>query len=145
MLIRKEYIDKDCMLGIWKIAETQDELLSMLSKTNQEHALKYLSSIKSNQRGLEWLSSRLLLQLLTNDDKTVQYTKQGQPLLADNSYQISISHSKDYAVVLLHKYKKVGVDIENYSHRILKIEEVPEKGEEKKYYKLKIPLKDIIF
>lgn len=122
MLIRKEYIDKDCMLGIWKIAETQDELLSMLSKTNQEHALKYLSSIKSNQRGLEWLSSRLLLQLLTNDDKTVQYTKQGQPLLADNSYQISISHSKDYAVVLLHKYKKVGVDIENYSHRILKIE-----------------------
>lgn len=122
MLIRKEYIDKDCMLGIWKITETQDELLSMLSKTNQEHALKYLSSIKSNQRGLEWLSSRLLLQLLTNDDKTVQYTKQGQPLLADNSYQISISHSKDYAVVLLHKYKKVGVDIENYSHRILKIE-----------------------
>ena len=122
MLIRKEHIDKDCMLGIWKITETQDELLSMLSKTNQEHALKYLSSIKSNQRGLEWLSSRLLLQLLTNDDKTVQYTKQGQPLLADNSYQISISHSKDYAVVLLHKYKKVGVDIENYSHRILKIE-----------------------
>ena len=39
-----------------------------------------------------------------------------------NSYQISNSHSKDYAVVLLHKHKKVGVDIENYSYRILKIE-----------------------
>ncbi len=122
MLIRKEYIDKDCLLGIWKITETREELLCMLSKTYQEHAHKYLSGIKSNQRSLEWLSSRLLLQLLTNDDKTVVYTKQGQPFLADKSYQISISHSKDYAVVLLHKHKKVGVDIENYSHRILKIE-----------------------
>lgn len=122
MLIRKEYIDKDCVMGIWKITETRDELLSMLSTTNQEHAHKYLSNIKSNQRGLEWLSSRLLLQILTNDDKTVVHTKQGQPFLADKSYQISISHSKDYAVVLLHKQKKVGVDIENYSHRILKIE-----------------------
>ena len=116
MLIRKEYIDKDCMLGIWKITETRDELLNMLSITNQELAHKYLSNIKSNQRSLEWLSSRLLLQILTNDNKTVEHTKQGQ------SHQISISHSKDFAVVILHKHKKVGVDIENYSHRILKVE-----------------------
>ena len=71
---------------------------------------------------LEWLSIRVILQILTNDNKTVKHTSQGQPYLSDNSYQISISHSRDYAVVLLHKHKKVGVDIENYSNRILKIE-----------------------
>lgn len=122
MLIRKEFIDKDCMLGIWKITESRDELLSMLSMKNQKIAHQYLSNIKSHKRALEWLSSRLLLQLLTNDDKTIDHTSQGQPFLIDKSYQISISHSKDYAVVLLHKNKKVGVDIENHSHRILKIE-----------------------
>ena len=122
MLIRKKSIDKDCVMGIWKITETRDELLNMLSSTNQEKAHHYLSNIKSNRRTLEWLSSRLLLQLLTNDDKTIEHTDQGQPFLVDNSFQISISHSKDYAVVLLHKYKKVGVDIENYSQRILKVE-----------------------
>lgn len=122
MLIRKELIDKDCVLGIWKITETRDELLSMLSMRNQEKAHRYLFNIKSNRRVLEWLSSRLLLQLLTNDDKTIDHTDQGQPFLLDKSYQISISHSKEYAVVLLHKNKKVGVDIENYSDRILKIE-----------------------
>lgn len=122
MLIRKEFIEKDCVLGIWKITETRDELFNMLSLTNQEKAQQYLSNIKSNRRVLEWLSSRLLLQLLTSDDKSVEHTDQGQPVLMDKSFQISISHSKDYAVVLLHKHKKVGVDIENYSDRILKIE-----------------------
>lgn len=122
MLIRKEIIDNDCVMGIWKITETRDELFSLLSSTNKKKAQQYLSNIKSKRRVLEWLSSRLLLQLLTNDDKTIEHTDQGQPFLIDNSFQISISHSKDYAVVLLHKYKKVGVDIENYSQRILKIE-----------------------
>ena len=122
MLIRKEFLDKDSLLGIWKITETRDELFSMLSLKNQEKAQQYLSNIKSNKRALEWLSSRLLLQLLTNDDKTIEYTDQAQPILTDRSFQISISHSKDYVVVLLHKNKKVGVDIENFSDRILKIE-----------------------
>lgn len=122
MLIRKEFTDKGCLLGIWKITETRDELLAMLSLKNQEEAHQYLSNIRSNRRVREWLSTRLLLQLLTNDDKTISHTNQGQPFLLDNSYQISISHSKHYAVVLLHKDKKVGVDIENYSDRILKVE-----------------------
>lgn len=122
MLIRIEFLNKDCVLGIWKMTETRDELFNMLSSINQEKAHQYLSNIKSKKRVLEWLSSRLLLQLLTNDDKTIEYTNQGQPILSDQSFQISISHSKDYAVVLLHRHKKVGVDIENYSNRILKIE-----------------------
>ena len=122
MLIRKEFVDKNGVMGIWKITETREELFNMLSLTNQAKAQQYLSNIKSNRRVLEWLSSRLLLQLLTDDDKTIEHTDQGQPFLSDKSFNISISHSKDYAVVLLHKYKKVGVDIENYSNRILKIE-----------------------
>jgi 4'-phosphopantetheinyl transferase len=122
MLIRNEIIEEDCLLGIWEITETRDQLLSMLSAENKEKAYTYLRDIKSKKRQLEWLSIRLVLQILTNDNKTVKHTSQGQPFLSDNSYQISISHSKDYAVVLLHKHKKVGVDIENFSDRILKIE-----------------------
>lgn len=122
MLIRKEIIEEGCLLGIWEITETREQLMSMLSLENQEKASIHLSNIRSKKRQLEWLSIRVVLQILTNDNKTVKHTPQGQPFLSDNSYQISISHSKDYAVVLLHKYKKVGVDIENYSNRVLKIE-----------------------
>ena len=122
MLVRKEITEEGCLLGIWEITETSDQLLDMLSEENKEKAHKYLSTIRSKKRKLEWLSIRVVLQILTNDNKTVKHTSQGQPYLSDNSYQISISHSKDYAVVLLQKHKKVGVDIENYSNRILKIE-----------------------
>ena len=122
MLIRKEIIEEDCLLGIWEISETPEELMNMLSAESQEMAHSYLSKIKSKRRELEWLSIRVVLQILTNDNKTVKHTPDGQPYLSDNSYQISISHSRDYAVVLLHKHKKVGVDIENHSKRILKIE-----------------------
>lgn len=122
MLVRKEIIKEGGLLGIWKITESRDELLNMLSVENQNKAHKSLSNIKSKKRELEWLSIRVILQILTNDNKTVKHTPEGQPFLSDNSFQISISHSKDYAVVLLHKEKKVGVDIENRSNRILKIE-----------------------
>ena len=122
MLIRKEYLDKNCLIGIWEITETRDELLDMLSPENKEQAQSQLLNIKSKKRTLEWLSTRVVLQLLTDDNKTINHTAQGEPFLSDNSYQISISHSNNHVVVLLHKHNKVGVDIENYSSRILKIE-----------------------
>ena len=122
MLIRKEIVDKDCLMGIWEITETRTELLDMLSPENREKALPKLLNIKSKKRTLEWLSTRVILQLLTNDNKTIDHTPEGEPFLSDQSYQISISHSTNHVVVLLHKNKKVGVDIENYSNRILKIE-----------------------
>lgn len=123
MLIRNEIIEEDCLLGVWEITETREELLGMLSPENQKKAKRNLSTIKSKKRQLEWLSTRVVLQILTNDNKTVKHTSQGQPYLSDDSYQISISHSKDYVVVLLHKHKRVGVDIENYSNRVLRIED----------------------
>lgn len=122
MLIKKEIIEEGALLGVWEITESRDELLSMLSSENQSKARQSLSRIKSKKRELEWLSIRVILQILTNDNKTVKHTPEGEPYLSDNSFQISISHSKDYAVVLLHKEKRVGVDIENRSDRILKIE-----------------------
>ncbi|HUI32336.1 MAG: 4'-phosphopantetheinyl transferase superfamily protein [Dysgonamonadaceae bacterium] len=122
MLIRKEIVEKDCLIGIWEISETRTELLDMLSPENKEQAQRQLLGIKSKKRTLELLSTRVILQLLTNDNKTIDYTTQGEPFLSDQSYQISISHSNNHAVVLLHKSKKVGVDIENYSSRILNIE-----------------------
>lgn len=123
MLIRKEYLNEDCLIGIWKIDETKEELYSLLSPRTKEFANQQLTKIKSNKRTLEWLSTRLIIRHLTNDDKIVKHTSQGQPYLSDKSYHISISHSDQYAVVLLHKNRKVGVDIESFSPRILRVED----------------------
>lgn len=121
MLIRKDIIDEDCLMGIWEITESKSELIEMLSPANRDKAIPKLAKIKSKKRSLEWLSTRVLLQLLTNDNKTIDHTAEGEPFLLDQSYRISISHSNSHVVVLLHKNKKVGVDIESSSPRILKI------------------------
>ena len=54
MLIRKEVIEEDCLLGIWEITETSEQLLEILSPENQREAYKYLLNIKSKKRVLEW-------------------------------------------------------------------------------------------
>ena len=79
MLVRKEITEEGCLLGIWEITETSDQLLDMLSEENKEKAHKYLSTIRSKKRKLEWLSIRVVLQILTKDNKTVNHTSQCHP------------------------------------------------------------------
>ena len=52
MLVRKEITEEGCLLGIWEITETSDQLLDMLSEENKEKAHKYLSTIRSKKRKL---------------------------------------------------------------------------------------------
>jgi phosphopantetheinyl transferase len=61
------------------------------------------------------------LVVLLDDPKKIQYKENGRPYLADGSYHISISHTKGFAAVLLHKTCEVGVDIEINSNRVNKI------------------------
>ena len=49
------------------------------------------------------------------------YEPSGKPYLADNSYFISISHTKGYVAVILSEEKPVGIDIEQYSRRVHKV------------------------
>ncbi|HBG42662.1 MAG TPA: hypothetical protein DDZ96_06795 [Porphyromonadaceae bacterium] len=122
MLIRKEYIDdKDGFLGVWQISETEEELLLLFPEEIRPDMVKAVSSLRSPRRILEWLSTRLLLFFLLDDPKKIQYKENGRPYLADGSYHISISHTKGFAAVLLHKTCEVGVDIEINSNRVNKI------------------------
>ena len=45
----------------------------------------------------------------------------GYPFLTDNSYNISISHTGKYVRIILNKYRKVGIDIEKISDKVLRV------------------------
>ncbi len=47
--------------------------------------------------------------------------KDGSPYLDDGKNNISISHTKNYAAILLHESAAVGVDIETRSERVIKM------------------------
>lgn len=119
MLIRKEHTSNNGLLGLWKITENKEELLQLFPDGLRAKAHDHVSGMKSERRAREWLSTRLMLQLLLNDEeKIVRHRRDGRPYIPDGSYNISISHTTEYAAILLHETQNVGIDIEIRSERI---------------------------
>ena len=115
-IIVNEHLDCGCQLGIWKIAEDYDNLLSRVALTGEEY--ETLERFTFIPRRLEWLSVRVLLNEMTNRDLTIMYNGNRKPFIKGNSYYLSISHSRDLTSILLSQDKKVGIDLEYMSHRI---------------------------
>jgi len=121
MLIRKEHTGDGGLLGIWKMEETREELLQLFPGHRRSEADTYLRNIRSERRSIEWLSTRLMLLDLLGKEQLILNRKDGSPYLDDGKNNISISHTKDYAAILLHETSAVGVDIETRSERVIKI------------------------
>lgn len=111
----------DFQLGIWRMDEPLEELLSMLKLNSAEIAT--FNSFKSVYRKREWLTTRVLLKKLRTDPKnsTIVYDLNGKPQLHNSEFSISISHTKDFVSVLLSKYVSAGIDLETIQPRIEKI------------------------
>lgn len=120
MLYLRKYISESTLLGVWKIDESKDELLSSLD--DHEH-LDEILSMKSQSRILEMLAVRVLLKTLLNEEKKIGYLPSGKPYLIDHSYNISISHTRGYVTVALDRYHLIGLDIEHVSEKILKVKD----------------------
>jgi len=119
MAILEKHIEAGCRWGIWKMDESIEELLSLFS--NPEQQLGQMQHLTAQCRRLEWLSVRALLKNLCGEEKLVEYFPSGMPYLSDHSFHISISHTRGYVAVILSSQKKVGIDIEQYGERILKL------------------------
>lgn len=107
------------LLGIWKIEESPEELLSLLDAKQDYRSV--LEKIHTGARQQEWLASRVLLKELLGKEVRIAYHPNGAPYLPDEKLHISISHTKGYAAVLLQEHPAAGIDIEHRSNRILKI------------------------
>lgn len=118
MLIRKEHFKNGGLMGIWKMDETLSELINLFPSEIRVDAENSINSIGSNSRALELLTSRIMLLELLGEVKVILNQEDGKPYLDDNSYHISISHTKDYVAILLHKSCSVGIDIETISGRV---------------------------
>jgi 4'-phosphopantetheinyl transferase len=114
-------IDDQTILSVWKIEETEAELLSGLQL--KEHELQIIDTLSTGKRALHWLSTRLLLRTMLNtaDYIDCQMDEHGKPYLVNSDTHISLSHSYDYAAVMISKDKKVGVDIELIKMKIKSI------------------------
>ncbi|MBK5720718.1 4'-phosphopantetheinyl transferase superfamily protein [Dysgonomonas sp. Marseille-P4677] len=119
MLYIKKNITPSTLIGIWQIEESREALLSGLS--NHEW-IENIHTIKSESRVLEILAARLLIKELVGEERQVYYTTSGKPHLTDQSHYISVSHTKKFVAVAINKLKPVGLDIEQISEKIRRVQ-----------------------
>src|SRR5690606_21928204 len=105
------------VVGIWKMTETRNELLTFFAAALRGEADRHLEKIRSERRSIEWLSTRIMLIQLLGEEKIIQNREDGSPFMEDGGHFISISHTRDYAAMLLHPDVPVGIDIEMRTER----------------------------
>ena len=102
-------------LGLWRMEEEPEELLSGFP-----HLRRLECPYKHSARRKEFFSVRALLMAMTGDPSLrIDHTESGRPVV--KGWQLSISHTKGYAALMLSRAKAVGVDIEYRSDRVVKI------------------------
>ncbi|MBN1463252.1 MAG: 4'-phosphopantetheinyl transferase superfamily protein [Paludibacteraceae bacterium] len=121
MLFQLTILPNGAKLGIWKMEEKEEQLKSLLCEESITD--NRFQSIKNEVRKLEWLCTRVLLKELCGEEKKICYNEWGKPNLEDNSFKISISHTKNYVAVMIHPSLELGIDIEKKSDRVLKLKE----------------------
>jgi 4'-phosphopantetheinyl transferase len=108
--ITKHFLNKDTIIGVWKIEEDLHTLLSMVEMSPVDR--KRYTIFRSTSRKLEFLSVRALLAELLGKEARIVYNKNNKPFIKDGSHFISITHSNKLTAILISRNERVGIDLE---------------------------------
>lgn len=114
--ITEHYLNEHTLLGVWKIEEDLQALLSMVELRPEDK--KKFKTFRSNSRKLEFLSVRALMAELLGPDPRIVYNKNNKPFIKDGSHFISITHSNKLTSIMLSTRERIGIDLEYMSSNI---------------------------
>ncbi len=119
-LIFRKQLDNSTELAVWERIEEDQFFISSLQMTKQEE--KDLENMRSH-RQKEWLTSRYLLNIICPSEcrLLIQKDTMGKPTLEHNTYNISISHSRNH-IAVIKSNKLVGIDIQHEEEKIVRIQ-----------------------
>jgi phosphopantetheinyl transferase len=112
-------VDENTTVLVWNLCEDIDYfILGLALPSNARESLEGMSK----KRKIEWLSTRYLLKLTLKDFELSQFKKDayGKPYLESKDKFISISHSHDFAAIIVSD-KVVGIDIQKLHQNIERI------------------------
>jgi 4'-phosphopantetheinyl transferase len=114
-IYRQIYINKHTCITVWKIVETEHELIGLI---NDPEILAKAKSYKATMQRMQFLASQVLLihkGLLGGLKKD----ENGKPHLSDGRF-ISLSHDTCYVALMIADYN-CGIDLQSVSEKVLKI------------------------
>ena len=108
----------DYLLGLWEMSDSPSSLLT--DYPDLRKCTAGMLDKKSEVKRLEYISVRALLLDIMGYVPDIKHNIDGKPLLLGGE-NISISHTRGYAAVILSKKYNVAVDIEYISDRVCRI------------------------
>lgn len=129
-LVYLRELDNHVRFAIWRIEEPAEDLIGRLQLDQREKAL--LSRLNKGKRTLHWLATRVLLRTMLNTPGFIDCPsdENGKPYLANFPQRISLTHSFDYAAVMMSDNGEVGIDLELVKPKIVRIADKFMKPEE---------------
>jgi 4'-phosphopantetheinyl transferase len=118
-LMSVEEVVKGVRLGLWNITESVDEFLLQGSSTSL-YRQAIIDSYRAVGRRREALAVRSLIDVMVGDDVGLLHEKSGKPYLS-NGMNISISHTKGCAAVVISRERVVAVDVECLDGRVTNV------------------------
>lgn len=120
MIFEKEM--NGARLGVWHIVETEASLRKVCRAVPDDIVI--VDSYKNESRRKQWLACRAMLgQMLRLGSVKVCYDEHGKPSLEGFGGQISFSHTREYAAVIINQNGPAGIDIEKIGPRIERVKE----------------------
>jgi len=123
MSIVKSINSNSSQIFIWHIVEDETTLLNLV-----DNRLLYgIEKAKKQHPKLQWLASRALLTEVLNSNnisfEAIKKDEFGKPFLSNCEWNFSISHSGNYAVLILSKNNFIGIDIETKFEQTYRLKE----------------------
>lgn len=114
-LFHQHTIDEDTKLAVWRIEEPEKFFLAKVPLQ---------SAITHPHKRLQHLAGRYLLQYLFPDFpyEQILIADTRKPFLPNEQYHFSISHCGEFAAAIVSSANRVGIDIENPSMKVVKIQ-----------------------
>lgn len=100
----------NCKIGILSLKTDFAGLMQSFQFSEQE-AIEF-QEIKHENRKKEFLAVRIILRHVTGEKCEIIYNENGKPKIKNIPYFISISHSSDFATVIVSE-ANTGIDVEN--------------------------------
>ncbi|MBX9449573.1 MAG: 4'-phosphopantetheinyl transferase superfamily protein [Taibaiella sp.] len=116
MPIYQHFLHQDAEVAIWKIEEPESFF---------QESTGLVSFIRTEKRRIEYYAGRYVLAHMIPglDLSTIRVDHIGKPYLPDGRYHFSISHSFPYIAVAIHTAQPIGIDIQVFKPKILKLSE----------------------
>lgn len=108
--ITKHFLNKETVIGVWKIEEDIPALLEMVDLVPEDK--KRYEAFRSTSRKVEFLSVRALLAEMLGREARIVYNKNNKPFIKEGSHFISITHSNKLTAILISRDERVGIDLE---------------------------------